>query len=388
MVKRNDLKTVIAGYPWFLDWGRDTLIAARGLISAGTFRNDVRDILIQFAKFEENGTIPNMISGSNASNRDTSDAPLWLFTAAADLCRAEGNYDFLDTVVRQDQTFRDILERLAAGIIKGTPNGITCDPESMLIFSPSHFTWMDTNYPAGTPREGYPIEIQALWFAALSFLAKISADPVRAEDWRQKASAVQKSILRFFPLGKCGYLSDCLHCKPGTPAAQAVADDHLRPNQLLAITLGAITDHAINVNILKWTETLLIPGAIRSLADQKTEYALPVNGAGGQRLNDPHHPYFGRYEGDEDTRRKPAYHNGTAWTWLFPSYSEAFYMTYGEFGKAKAKSYLSSMILQMDGGCIMQLPEILDGDYPHQPRGCDAQAWGMTEFYRVWKMLH
>lgn len=384
VVKRDELKTVIAGYPWFLDWGRDTLIAARGLIAAREFRDDVKKILLQFARFELNGTIPNMISGNNADNRDTSDAPLWLFTAAADLCKAEGSYDFMETPVRDGQTFREVLEQLAKGIIKGTPNGIKCDPESLLVFSPPHFTWMDTNYPAGTPREGYPIEIQALWYAALHFLAGISD----REDWYGMAQQVRSSILKYFRLPGKTYLSDCLHCTAGTPASGAVADDHLRPNQLFAITLGAVTDFETRGGILDATASLLIPGAIRSLADRKTDFALPVRGASGQLLNDPHHPYAGYYEGDEDTRRKPAYHNGTAWTWPFPSFPEAYFMTFGEPGRATATSYLASMVIQMNAGCIAQLPEILDGNAPHKPRGCDAQAWGMSELYRVWKLLH
>ncbi len=384
VVKRDNLKTVIAGYPWFLDWGRDTLIAARGLIAAEKYREDVKKILIQFARFEENGTIPNMISGSNADNRDTSDAPLWLFTATADLCRAERSYEFLDTVIRNGQTLRQVLEQLAQGILKGTPNGIACDPESLLVFSPPHFTWMDTNYPAGTPREGYPVEIQALWFAALSFLAKVSPDA----GWDRMADQVQQSILRYFVLDGRKHLSDCLHCTRGTPASKAIPDDHLRSNQLLAITLGAVTDPAVCRNVLDSAAPLLIPGAIRSLADQKTEYKLPVYGANGNLLNQPDYPYAGKYEGDEDTRRKPAYHNGTAWTWPFPSYAEAYFKIYGEPGRKTAKAYLSSMVLLMDEGCITQLPEILDGDSPHTQRGCDAQAWGISEFFRVWRILN
>ena len=167
-----------------------------------------------------------------------------------------------------------------------------------------------------------------------------------------------------------------------------MADDHLRSNQLLAITLGAVKDKKQAAGILDACTALLIPGAIRSLADQKTDYALPVYGADGRCLNDPNRPYFGTYEGDEDTRRKPAYHNGTAWTWPFPSFPEAYYMVYGEDGKKTARAYLASMVSLMDNGCVAQLPEIVDGNAPHKPRGCDAQAWGMSEFYRVWKLLH
>ena len=173
-----------------------------------------------------------------------------------------------------------------------------------------------------------------------------------------------------------------------TPADKAVKDDHIRPNQLFAITLGAVTDPELCKSILETCSCLLVPGAIRSLADRPTEYQLPVCGADGRLLNDPSHPYRGTYEGDEDTRRKPAYHNGTAWTWPFPSYCEAWVMTYGDAGRDTARSLLSSSEIIMRAGCVGQIAEIVDGDYPHTQRGCDAQAWSMTEVYRVWKMLH
>ena len=384
VVKRGEFKSVIAGYPWFLDWGRDTLIAARGLIAAPEFRNDVKAILCQFASFAEQGTIPNVIYGSDARNRDTSDAPLWLITAAADLCKAEGNTTFLETEIRNGSTLRQTLESVVKGIREGTPNGIKMDPESGLVFSPPHFTWMDTNYPAGTPREGYPIEIQALWYAALHFLSTLeNPDP----DFAMLAEQVKRSIHELFVLPDQGWLSDCLHCKAGTPAKLAEPDDHLRPNQLLAITLGAVTERELQIRILDAASELLIPGAIRSLADQKVSFELPVRSGNGVLLNQPDHPYMGKYEGDEDTCRKAAYHNGTAWTWIAPSYPEAYFMTFGNFGKKTAKAILSSAETLFHTGCIGQLPEILDGDYPHTPRGCDAQAWGITEVYRVWKML-
>ena len=388
VVKRERLKTVIAGYPWFLDWGRDTLIAARGLLAAPEFRNDVADILVQFASFAEKGTIPNMISGGNASNRDTSDAPLWLFRAVADYCNVTGSVDFLSRKVRGEETMLDILSSIADYMISGVPNGIRMDKDSGLIYSPPHFTWMDTNYPAGTPREGYPIEIQALWYSALAFLGQHAATKEEREQRNALAEKVRASVLTFFRSSERRYLSDCLHATAGVPASEAVADDHLRPNQLFAITLGLIDDPVDRKNILEATRCLLIPGAIRTLADKEVKKLHPIYGNNGTLLNDPAHPYQGRYEGDEDTRRKAAYHNGTAWPWVFPSWPEAYFMTYGRPGRRTAISVLSTMTLLMDGGCITQLPEILDGDIPHKPRGCDAQAWSVTEFYRVWAMLH
>ena len=387
VVKRGNLKTVIAGYPWFLDWGRDTLIAARGLLSAAEFHNDVAEILMQFASFAENGTIPNMISGGNASNRDTSDAPLWLFRAVADYCKETGKVDFLTKQIGQKGTLLDILSDLADGYAKGTPNGICMDPESGLIYSPPHFTWMDTNYPAGTPREGYPIEIQALWYNALKLLAQHERTEAKRAARAAMAEKVRTNVLRYY-LTPEGWLSDCLHGAKGIPAAKAVADDHLRPNQLFAITLGLVDSPDVCKAILEATSELLIPGAIRTLADRDVQFPLPVRDRNGALLNNPTHPYCGRYEGDEDTRRKVAYHNGTAWPWVFPSWPEAYYMTYGVAGSRTAISVLSSMTLLMDGGYITQLAEILDGDYPHTLRGCGAQAWSITEFYRVWTLLH
>ncbi len=381
IVKRNDLKTVIAGYPWFLDWGRDTLICLRGMISAGKLK-DAEHIILQFAKFEKDGTLPNMINGNNASNRDTTDAPLWFFVACRDYCQVKGSRELLEINVRDNQTLLDILKSIANGYINGTPNGIKMDEASGLIFSPPHFTWMDTNFPAGTPREGYPIEIQGIWYAALDFLAEILDDP----KWRKLADKVQDSIKKHYWMDKLGWLSDCLHASPGVPAAEASPDDHLRPNQLFAVTLGAVSDPEMQRSIITATAELLVPGAIRTLADREVAYPLPVMKDGNQ-LNDPESPYWGHYEGDEDTRRKPAYHNGTAWTWPFPSWCEAYFQVYGEPARKTAKAVLSSAQIVMDNGCIGQIPEIIDGDFPHKQRGCDAQAWGVTEICRVWTKL-
>ncbi|MBW1754021.1 MAG: hypothetical protein JRJ46_13200, partial [Deltaproteobacteria bacterium] len=101
-------------------------------------------------------------------------------------------------------------------------------------------------------------------------------------------------------------------------------------------------------------------------------------------INNPHHPYQGKYAGDEDTKRKPAYHNGTAWTWLFPSFCEAWVKAYGKKGKKTALSWIASSTRHINQGCVGHVPEILDGDFPHKQRGCDAQAWGVSELLRVW----
>jgi predicted glycogen debranching enzyme len=384
VVRRGELKSVIAGYPWFLDWGRDSLIVVRGMVAAGMLE-DARKVLQLFGQFERNGTIPNMISGKNAANRDTSDAPLWFFKACEDMLDAEGNPDFLDTAW-SGRTIRSILAGMGRALVDGTPNGIRMDPDTALLFSPAHFTWMDTNHPAGTPREGYPIEIQALWYRALRLLARIDIEEHR-DRWEMLAGRVRSSILERFFNPQLGHFSDCLHAKAGVPAGAAQADDALRPNQLLVLTLGATDDPKIGRSVLDACEALLVPGAIRSLADRRVARPQPIVHQ-GRLLNDPYHPYWGIYTGDEDTRRKPAYHNGTAWTWLFPSYCEAWAQLYGAPGRITALGWLGSSLTLINQGCIGQVPEILDGDAPHLPRGCDAQAWGVSELLRVWLRLN
>jgi len=378
IVKRDDFQTVIAGYPWFLDWGRDTLICLRGIIAAGLLE-EAENILLQFAKFEKGGTIPNMIRGNDDNNRETSDAPLWFFVACDELMQAQGGKALLKKKCGK-RSLQQVLVSLANGLINGTENGIRLDRDSGLIFSPSHYTWMDTNYPAGTPRQGYPIEIQALWHYALDLLGRIDASP----EWPKLASQVEQSISELFVIeaDDFTYLADCLAAAPGTSARQAEVDDALRSNQLLAVTLGAIKDPLLRKSVVEACEQLLIPGAIRSLADRRVNRPAPVYNR-GLLLNNPEYPYWGHYTGDEDTRRKPAYHNGTAWTWPFPSYAEALMMVFGEPARATATAILGSASSVINRGCLCQVPEVIDGNTPHIQRGCGAQAWGVTELYRV-----
>ncbi|MGD8703334.1 MAG: amylo-alpha-1,6-glucosidase, partial [Desulfosarcina sp.] len=383
IVKRDQYATVIAGYPWFLDWGRDTLIVVRGIIAVGRHQ-DARTIIQQFAAFEQDGTIPNMIRGTDTGNRDTSDAPLWLFRVCDELGAAIGQERLLKTDCK-GRELKQVLVSIAGSIMAGTPNGIGMDAASGLLFSPSHFTWMDTNFPAATPRQGYPIEIQALWYAALDYLGRVDSRP-QQRDWQRLAAKVRQSILDLFFLETAGYLSDCLHADPGMPAGVAVADNALRPNQLFALTLGAIDRPSIAQQVLSACQELIVPGAIRSLADRPIHPELPIV-HNGILINDPKAPYIGRYRGDEDTSRKPAYHNGTAWTWIFPSFCEAWADCFGPSERQTALAWLASSSRLINDGCVGHVPEIVDGDTPHRQRGCDAQAWGVSELVRVWIKL-
>ena len=282
----------------------------------------------------------------------------------------------------------DVLRSIAVHNMRGTPNGIRMDPDSALLWSPSHFTWMDTNHPAGTPREGYPVEIQVLWIRLLRQLDRLGL-PAEGESWAALAQRAEESLLQYFWLEEPGWLADVLIAQPGQPARSAPAQDALRSNCLLAVSLGVLTGERARRCVAAAVRHLVVPGGLRSLAPLPVHPPLPIHAGDGRLLNDPAHPYWGHYEGDEDTRRKPAYHNGTAWTWPLPSFCEAMARAWGFHPAAvsAAQAYLRSLAQLMGEGCLGQLPEILDGDAPHTARGCDAQAWGATEALRVWKLL-
>ena len=380
---RGQNRTVIAGYPWFLDWGRDTLICLRGYIAAGRMEES-RDIIRQFASFEKNGTIPNMIRGGDASDRATSDAPLWLFVAVGDFIKnAPSGKDIL-SMDCGGRPLLAILESIAGHLVGGAENGVSMDKASGLLYSPSHYTWMDTNYPAGTPRQGYPVEIQALWIYALTFLKTVGKKSV-FDEWLEKA---RKNLSKLYVRGDGKGLSDCLHADgPLVGAQEATADDAVRPNQLLALTLTDVFDHTTTaMDILTDCARLLVPGAIRSLSSADVTIPICIM-HNGKQLNDPFHPYWGQYTGDEDTRRKTSYHNGTAWGWQMPLYCEALVHVYGAEALPSAWAIWGSAADVMERRCIGHIAEIFDGDAPHTPRGCPAQAWSVSEFFRIHTVL-
>ena len=221
------------------------------------------------------------------------------------------------------------------------------DADSALIWSPAHFTWMDTNYPAGTPREGYPVEIQALWIRLLRLLEKISARSEQKK-WRELAAHATASFNKLFWLEEKGWFADALLGGPRVIARDATPDDALRSNGLLAVSLGLVTGERAKRCVEAARKYLVVPGALRSLAPLPVSVPLPIYGNDGRLVNNP-------------------------------EFSPA--------AVAAAKSYLGSAEKIMNAGCLGQIPEILDGDAPHAQRGCDAQAWGVTEILRVWKLL-
>jgi starch synthase (maltosyl-transferring) len=376
LASRDGEWTVIAGFPWFLDWGRDSLIFCRGLIAAGELEKAAA-IVRRFAAWESHGSIPNLLRGRDASNRETSDAPLWLVTVIKELAAVR-----LQTLTETagGRPLSEIVCNLVQAHLDGAEHGVIFDRASGLLWSPSHFTWMDTADPAGTPREGYPVSIQCLWAAALDFAHHLDA----SRGWAMLAAQVRESIRTLFWRGQ--FLSDCLHAPRGTAAVQAVADDHVRPNQLLAITLGAMPETAAAQHILQSCEDLLVPGALRTLAPRPVVYPLPVEWD-GHAAHDPHQPYHGRYTGPENVSRKAAYHNGTAWPWLLPTFCEALVKVHGPSAIPQARRLMGTTSALLQDGCLGQLAEVMDGDPPHRLRGCGAQAWSISEWVRVWRLL-
>jgi predicted glycogen debranching enzyme len=228
---------------------------------------------------------------------------------------------------------------------------------------------MDTNHPAATPREGYPIEVNALWIRLLRQLERIGAS-TSEHAFGAWAARAERSLEHFWR-ADLGFCADTLHAVRGVPARRAAPDAELRPNPLLAVSLGLFDAPRARAIVAASARELLVPGAVRSLAPR----------AGSL--------YRGRYEGDEERGRKPAYHNGTAWVWWLPIHCEALVRAHpGDRGALDAaRALLGSTARLLGEGCLGQLPEILDGDAPHHPRGCDAQAWSVTETLRVWLVL-
>jgi len=250
---------------------------------------------------------------------------------------------------------------------------------------------MDTNNPPCTPREGYPVEIQALWYNALTFVSTISNEPGN-EHYEKLARRVRDNFTAFYP-NKSGYLNDCLSVPVGTPARNAVADPVLRPNQLFAIRFGLVKAETAKSILRIIEEKLLVPLGVRSLADERLAVPLSIKW-NGLEIGDPYYRYHGKYIGPEGPRengpwRKIAYHNGTAWTWLFFEFLLAYLKVYGKTPAtlARIREFLRPLEPHLSDAGVGSISELLDGDAPHTPRGCDCQAWSVAKALEVLSLL-
>jgi predicted glycogen debranching enzyme len=354
----DEVRTVIAGYHWFTDWGRDTMISLEGLtITTGRHR-EAGYILRTFGHYVRDGLIPNMFpDGSREGLYHTADATLWFFHAVERYVRATGDRDTLRALL---PTFVEITRRHLAG----TRFGIQVDPADGLLRQGAEgyqLTWMDAKVDdwVVTPRRGKAVEINALWYNALCLLsdwAGREAYDLGDLDLGRLMTQVRASFNRRFWSAEHGYLLDVIDGERGD-------DPACRPNQVFAISL----DHPV-LDRERWEPVmdvvrsrLLTPVGLRSLA--------------------PGHPdYKSRYFGDLRSR-DAAYHQGTVWGWLIGPFVDAWMKTYPE-DRAGARALLDGFDAHLGEACVGSISEIFDAEAPYVPRGCVAQAWSVAEVLR------
>ncbi|HUS68789.1 MAG TPA: amylo-alpha-1,6-glucosidase [Kofleriaceae bacterium] len=358
----DEVRTVIAGYHWFTDWGRDTMISLEGLTLTTGRAHEAGSILRTFAHYVRDGLIPNMFpEGASEGLYHTADATLWFFHALHRYVVATGDL----------RTLRVVLPRLSSVIqhhVRGTKFGIGVDPADGLLRqgAPGYqLTWMDAK--AGdwvvTPRRGKAVEINALWYNALRLMegwlaAASPADTagLSAGEVHERAEQVRASFNRRFWSDALGHLIDVVDGEEGDDAA-------LRPNQLFAISL----DHPV-LEPARWPAVL---GAV--------ERAL-LTPAGLRSLSPGHPDYKPTYHGDLLTR-DAAYHQGTVWSWLIGPYVDARLRVHPE-DRAGARAALEGLLAHLSDGGVGTVSEVFDAEAPFTPRGCAAQAWGVAELLR------
>jgi predicted glycogen debranching enzyme len=350
--------TVIAGYHWFTDWGRDTMISLEGLtLSTGRIA-EAGSILRMFAHHIRDGLVPNMFpEGANEGLYHTADATLWFFHAIDRYLRAS---DDQRTLAQLLPWLEDIIEHH----LRGTRFGIRVDPEDGLLAQGAdgvQLTWMDAK--AGdwvvTPRRGKAVEINALWYNALRLMQGWLADAgnlAGAEQMQRAAERAHDAFNRRFWNPDRGYLYDVVDGEGGD-------DPACRPNQLFAIALP---------------HPVLAPVHFRAVLDTVTrELLTPV---GLRSLSRDHPDYKPTYHGDLVTR-DAAYHQGTVWSWLIGPYVDARLRVYPEDVDG-ARRVLEALILHLGENCIGFVSEVFDAEPPYTPGGCVAQAWGVAELLR------
>ena len=353
-------RTIIAGYHWFADWGRDSMIALPGLCLATGRSDDARAILSEYARHVDRGMIPNRFPDAGGEPEYNSvDAALWLVVAVGRYVEATGDTGFARL------RLTDPVAAILDGYRAGTRHGIRVNADGLVTQGEEglQLTWMDGRVGGQviTPRRGQAVEIQALWYNALLIgaeLAREAAEPARARDWAALAGRVRESFLRAFWSEEHGYLADVV-------AEDGRADFSLRPNQLYALGLPHV----------------LLPRdrALRVLDAVKRHLLTPV----GLRTLSPEHPaYRGRYAGGP-ADRDAAYHQGTVWPYLAGAYFDAVTRVHGEAGKAEAREWLDGFAAHLEEAGLGTVSEVFDGDAPHAPGGAIAQAWSVGEILRV-----
>ena len=349
-------KSVIAGYHWFGDWGRDTMISLPGLTIATGRPEIARSILKTFALYVDKGMLPNRFPDAGEKPEyNTVDATLWYFEAVRAYIEDTKDSAFLEELF-------PVLESVIDWHNKGTRYNIKADPKDGLLYAGEEgvqLTWMDAKVGdwVVTPRIGKPVEVNALWYNALysmSEFSKLLKKP--SKKYEAAAEAALGGFSRFWN-DESGYCFDVIDGPGGN-------DPSLRPNQLFAVSLP---------------ESPLASDRQKKVVEA---CALSLLTSYGLRSLSPDHPdYKGRYGGDPRAR-DGAYHQGTVWGWLLGHFALAHMRVFGDH--EKARGYLAPMIGQMRSHGVGSLSEIFDGDAPMTPRGCIAQAWTVAEVIRAW----
>jgi len=351
--------TVIAGYPWFTDWGRDTMISLHGLcLSTGRY-GTAKEILTSFAEATRDGLIPNRFNDAgDGAEFNTVDATLWLFQAAYSYAQVTGDWGLLT------KELYIAFERILAAHIRGTHYCIHVDSEDGLLFAGEHgvqLTWMDARFDdcVVTPRIGKPVEIQALWYNALRIMSDVAARAGKpSKAYLNRANKARKSFLKKFKNSEANALFDVVDGPAGNEA-------HIRPNQIFALSLAfPILDPASKTaaDIIETVQReLLTTRGLRTLSPRDAAY-------------------IGRYGPGDQGKRDAAYHQGTVWPWLIGPFVDAFRAVHGPMDLDCILGETSQMLVEYGIGSIA---EIYDGDEPHHPAGCFAQAWSVAELLRV-----
>jgi predicted glycogen debranching enzyme len=359
IVKRGELKTIIAGHHWFADWGRDTMISLPGLcLTTGRFE-DAKNILKAFANSVSEGMLPNRFPDQGeAPEYNTFDATLWYFHAIYKYYECTKDKEFIQSII-------PVLQDIIDWHYKGTRYNIHVDPSDELLYGGQdgvQLTWMDAKVGdwVVTPRKGKPVEINALWYNALSimdFLLSEQGNKAEADKYKMKARVVANSFNAKFWNEENGYLYDCIDGD--------FKDTSIRPNQIYAISLPfpLLTKEKATKVFQVVKDNLLTPKGLRSLA--------------------PSHPDYKPVYGGDPWHRDGAYHQGTVWSFLIGAYVDALMQVTNGKGKKEATEILRQFSTHLDEAGVGTVSEIFDAEPPHTPRGCMAQAWGVGEVLRV-----
>lgn len=354
-------RCLIAGYPWFEAWGRDTFIALPGLLLVTGRHAEAKAILKTAAEMCQEGLIPNRyaLDGSSAQYNSV-DTSLWFIIAAFHTLRYTKDFDFIR------DTLWDTMKSIVEHYQNGTHFHIHMDVDGLILAGQAgqQLTWMDAKIGdwVVTPRIGKPIEIQALWYNTLRIMEQIGqrlGDKENARRWGGLAEKVWNTINREFWYEEGGYLYDVINGDE--------KDSTLRPNQIFAVSLpfeSVTPDRAAKViNFVE--ERLLTPFGLRTLDPRDKRYAS-------------------RYQGDSRTR-DAAYHQGTVWPWLIGPFLTGYQKVHGKSPRVQAhlRAHLALLLTHLWESGLGTISEVFDGDMPHEPRGCIAQAWSVAEVLRV-----